>query len=352
MIMGGKGRGTVYNIITSEEKLKQVHPKNLLLEKDFLEYLASTDKSPQTIKQYKANLHIFWVWNLDYNGNKFFPQISKRELVRMQNHAIFEWKWGACRLRTFKATLSSMSNYIENILDEEDDFAGFKSIIKKIDNPVMIPAREKTVFKEEELNRLLDELVKNKEYMKACMLSLAMNSGRRKSELVLFKTMYFRPEYMICDGALYKTPEKVRTKGRGVEGKQLELYTLAAPFTPYLNMWLKERKRLGIASQWLFPTKHGKIWYDEPISTSTLDRWTAGFSEFLGKSFYWHSLRHYFTTRLVSYDIPSAVIQDIVGWESADMVMHYDDTEKDDRFEKYFGAEGIKRGTPKKLEEL
>ena len=66
------GRTTVYNNITSEEKLKQVNPENIELENDFLEYLASVDRSKGTIKQYKANLHVFWCWNLEFNKNKFF----------------------------------------------------------------------------------------------------------------------------------------------------------------------------------------------------------------------------------------------------------------------------------------
>ena len=37
----------------------RVNQDNIELENDFLEYLSSTDKSPGTIKQYKANLHIF-----------------------------------------------------------------------------------------------------------------------------------------------------------------------------------------------------------------------------------------------------------------------------------------------------
>ena len=345
-----EGRTTVYNTITTPEKLERVNKENLELEIDFLDYLTSTDKSKETIKQYRANLHIFWCWNLEYNNNKFFVNLTKRELTRFQSHAINEWGWSSRRTRTVKATLSSLSNYIENILD--DDYKGFKSIVSKIESPVDTPAREKSVFQEKELKPLLDYLVENEEYMKACALSLAMNGGRRKAELPRFKVGYFRPEYTICNGALYKTPEKIKTKGRGSKGKLIELYTLAAPFNPYLNLWLEERRRLGITSEWLFPKKTADGWENEPMPVTTLDSWARTFSAFLGKPFYWHSMRHYFTTRLVSYDIPSAVIQDVVGWDSADMVNRYDDTEKDERFEKYFSVDGIKEVKPTKLEEL
>lgn len=345
-----EGRTTVYNTITSPEKLEQVNKDNIQLENDFLDYLASTDKSKETIKQYKANLHVFWCWNLEYNDNKFFVKLRKRELAKFQNHAMNSWHWSSRRIRTVKATLSSLSNYIENILD--DEYEDYKSIVGKIESPVDTPAREKTVFQEDDLLPLLNHLVENKEYMKACALSLAMNGGRRKAELPRFKVGYFRPEFTICNGALYKTPEKVKTKGRGAKGKLLELYTLSSPFNPYLKLWLDERQSLGINSQWLFPKRSNGKWVDEPIRVTTLDSWARSFSIFLGKPFYWHSLRHYFTTKLISYDIPSSVIQDVIGWESADMVNRYDDTEKDESFEKYFGTDGINKVKSTRLEEL
>lgn len=56
------GRTTVYNNeLTDKKRLDKVNEENKQLEEDFLEYLSSTDKSKGTIKQYKANLHIFLV---------------------------------------------------------------------------------------------------------------------------------------------------------------------------------------------------------------------------------------------------------------------------------------------------
>ena len=65
-----EGRSTVYNKITSEEKIKQINPENAQLSKDFLDYLASIDRSPKTIFAYNSDLEIFFVWNLEENANK------------------------------------------------------------------------------------------------------------------------------------------------------------------------------------------------------------------------------------------------------------------------------------------
>lgn len=345
-----EGRTTIYNNITSEEKLKEVNPDNLELTNDFIEYLESIDRAKGTIKQYRANLNVFWCWNLEFNKNKFFVDLTKREIAKFQSHAMNTWRWSPKRIRTVKAAISSLSNYIENILDDEYD--GYKPIVRRIESPADTAVRVKTVFLDEDLENLLTTLVDNGKYMKACMLSLAMNSGRRKAELPRFKVSYFTDDNLICAGALYKTPEKVTTKGRGSRGKPLDLYTLAKPFKPYLDLWLDERKRLGIDSNWLFPKRKDGKWLNEQMETSLLDSWSRTFSTMLGKPFYWHSLRHYFTTKLKSSGIPDSVVQDIIGWDSADMVKIYDDTPSEEQFEKYFDSTGIKEVKQTSLEEL
>ena len=345
-----EGRTTVYNNITSDEKMAQVNPENIQLENDFLEYLASIDRAKSTIKQYKANLHVFWCWNLDNNKNKFFVDLTKREISKFQSHAMSVWGWSPKRIRTVKATISSLSNYIENILD--DEFEGYKPIVRKIESPADVAVRTKTVFSENELQTLLDKLVEAGSYMKACALALAMNNGRRKAELPRFKVSYFDDSNLICEGALYKTPEKIMTKGRGSRGKMLDVYTLAGAFKPYFDLWMNERKKLGIKSEWLFPKfKDGK-WIDEQIDTILLDSWGNTFSKMMKKPFYWHSLRHYFTTKLSMANLPESVIQEIIGWESSDMVRLYDDQTAESQFDKYFGANGIKDVKQSTLTEL
>lgn len=344
-------RTTVYNNITDEEKLSKCNKGNVELGEEFLDYLKSIDRAETTISQYKSDLKIFWCWNLEFNDNKDFTKITKREFAKMQRHCLDEWGWSSKRVRRFKSTISSLSSYIENILDEEPEFEGYKSSIKKIESPTNEVVREKTIFTLEELQTLLDFLVKNEQYMKACMVALAIYSGRRKSELPRFKVEYFSDENIKFDGAMWKTNEKVKTKGRG-KGKFIELYVLRKQFLPYLELWLKQRSELCIESQWLFPKKENGVWIDEQINTDTMDSWVPGFSRLLNKDFYWHSLRHFFATMLSENNIPTQVIQTIVGWDSADMVNLYVDTSADESIGKYFGADGIKKIEQKSLNDI
>ena len=348
--MGNEERTTVYNNITTKDLLVKVNPDNLELEDDFLDYLVSVDRAETTIKQYKAILHIFWVWNLENNNNKSFVNLHKREIVKFQNHAINNWGWSSNRMKTVRAVMKSLENYIIKILD--DEYPNYKPIWDKIEVPTSEAVRPKSVFTDAEIQKLLDTLTERGEYAKACLVSLAANSGRRKAELCRFKVSYFVDDYLICGGALYKSPERIRTKGHGRLGKLLFVYTLAKPFKPYLDLWLAERERLGITSEWLFPMIHNGKAYDCPMLTSQIDSWCKSFSEITGKTWYMHSMRHYFVSKLSRKDIPAKVIKDIIGWDDVSLVSVYDDTEVEENFDKYFGAEGIKEVEKKSLSDL
>ena len=185
MCMAKKGRTTVYNNICKEEKLEKVNEENLELADDFLEHLVTTDRAESTITQYRAAINIFWCWNLEFNKNKSFVELTKREISKFQKHALNIWKWSPRRMRFVKSVMRSLENFILNILD--DDYPDYKRIWDKIENPVNEAVREKSVFTDEELQILLDKLVERKDYMKACVLALTIYGGRRKAELVRSK---------------------------------------------------------------------------------------------------------------------------------------------------------------------
>lgn len=344
----GNGRKTVYNSISSPEKLAKVNPENIQLGNDFLEYLTSIDRSKSTVDAYRNDLNIFWCWCLEFNQNKFFVDLSKREIAKYQNYCLNTLGWSPARMRRVKSTLSSLSNYIESMLDDEYDF---RPIIRKIENPAACAVREKTILDGEQLQDLLDKLIKKEQYDKACMLSLAMNNGRRKSELPRMKLSYFTEENVIY-GSLYKTPETVTTKGRGSRGKQLTVYTLRNGFQKYLDLWLKYREENNITSEWLIPRKENGVYIDEQIPITTMDSWADTFTKMLGVPFYWHSLRHYFTTACSRSGLPDDVIKNLVGWESNDMVAVYKDISADEQFAQYFGEDGIKEVEKKSLSDM
>lgn len=340
-------RKTQQNNITSPELLKQINSKNKRLMNDYLTYLKSIQRSEKTIDSYCSDLEIFFVWCLQNADNKFFVDITKRDIIAYQNYLLYTNKNSPARVRRLKSTLSSLSNYIENILD--DEFKNYRNIIKRVENPVNQPTREKTVFEMENLQPLLDHLVEKKQFLKACVLAAGIFSGRRKSELTRLKVDYFKDENIIY-GSLYKTPEKIKTKGRGL-GEYLHIYVLSKEFKPYLDLWLKQREELGIDSEWLFVTKD-KDGQWEQLKADTMNSWAITFSNYLHQDFYFHSLRHMFVTQLSKQSLPDSVIQSIIGWKSSEMLKVYKDVSVDDEIGQYFDENGIKEVKSKSLSDL
>ena len=306
--------------------------------KDYLEYLKSIDRSETTIHGYENDLQIFMVWNLLNNKNKFFIDLTKRDVMKYQSY-LLSINNSPNRIRRLKATLSSMSIFIENILD--DDYPNFRNIINKIESPVKTATRKKTIMTDEQIESLLTYLIDKEQYEKACMFALAISSGSRKAELTRFKVSYFKDENIVY-GSLYLTPEEMKTKGRGSQGKMLKRYTLVKEFKPYFDLWINQRRELGIDGDDLFVIKDDETGEWKPITIFTLNSWAVTFSRVLGFPFYWHSCRHFFVSKLRALNIPADIVQQIVGWESVDMVNIYNDADITTELGKYFDENGIK----------
>lgn len=325
-------RKTKMNKLTSPELLKQVNHVNTELRDEFLNYLKAIQRSDGTIKQYRNDLDIFFCWVLQHAKNKDFTKVTKRDLIAFQGWLINENGNSPARVRRIKSAVSSMSNFCENILaDEDEQYESFRSIVRKIESPALEPVREKTVWETETLEGLLRELSESGEAEKACFLALAMYSGRRKAELCRFRVSDFDEERLVCDGALYKSAP-IKTKGRG-GGKMIPCYTLAKKFQPYLDAWMAKRKEEKIESEWLFPDHTDP---EKHIPISTPNSWAATLSKMSGENFYFHSLRHFFTTSLSKAGIPDGVIQTIIHWDSADMVRLYKDIDAEEEIGSYF----------------
>lgn len=336
------GRKTKHNTLTSPELIKQVNPRNLQLLDEYLDYMKSIQRSDGTLAQYRSDLQICFVWALKFNNNKFFIDWNKRNIVALQNWLLNANGNSPARVRRIKASLSSLSNFIESILDE--DYPTFRNIINKIENPANRPVREKTVWSDEELEDLLTILTVKKKYEMACFVALGMYGGRRKSEILRFKVSDFGDDKLTCGGALYKS-DPILTKGN----KYLECYTLAKKFKPFFDNWMSYREQKGIKSEWLFPSPS-----DQTVqrSAESLNSWTNTLSRITGRYFYVHSLRHFFVSALSRAGIPDNVVVQIIGWSSSEMFNIYNDNSKDDQISMYFSDGDIAVPERKVLSDL
>ena len=217
------GRTTVYNKLFDEEKWKLVNIDNKALIKDFIDYCKSTDKSSETIKQYSSTLNFVMCYIFDFCKNKNFTDLSKRDIISMQNYFLNDCGLSSARISFIKSVMNSLSTYIENILD--DEFPDFRPIIRKIPNPNKASVMEKTVLSQEDMDKLLKELVFKNMIQEAFYVAILISSGVRKSESLRIKLEWFNEENVIY-GCMWKTPEEIKTKGRGSIGKLLTKYFL------------------------------------------------------------------------------------------------------------------------------
>ena len=340
----------------TQEDIKMIHEDNKRLLSDFLLYYQATDHAIKSCIVTESNLNIFFVWNMKYNKNKVFPLIKRRDYLAYQSY-LLSLDLSPARIRALKSSISSLSIYCEEMVLEElskydpdyELWQGWTNCINKIKSPAIAPTREKSVFEDEDIQKLLDTLVEKKKYQQACALALAWASGSRKAEIVQFKVEDLTDETLQFGGSMWLTKNKIRCKGQGRMGKQLHRYVLVSKFKKYLDLWLERRAELGIDSEWLFVVKSGDNW--EQAKDTTLNSYVRTFTAMLNKSFYFHSMRHQFVTELIAQNVPNAVVVEIVQW-SSDLCHIYNDKGGSAMIGKYFNSNGIVKQEEKSLSDL
>lgn len=323
-------RKTVYNAnLVTEEKWEQVNKENKDLLEEFIEYKRSTGKSEETIYQYYSMLRIFFVWLLENAKNKFFVDITKRDLIKFQGYCLNTLGHSPNRVRTMRSAISSLSLYIESILDE--DYPDFRNIVNKIEAPVKVPVREKTILTFKECEEVADRLLEEGKVQLACFMMVACYSGLRKQELTRLLVKDFTTNIKMALGnSFYKTsPIKVKGHGNRVEPKYV--WNKA---DKYLKAWLEYREENGIECEYLFCRKTEKGYDKLLVSTAN------SFAESLNKYFdtgvlYMHCLRHLLVSELERAGLPMTVAQFLLGHSNLSVTEIYNDVPKDESMEQF-----------------
>ena len=325
-----KRRETFRKVITSDELIEQIHPKNKMLMERFLKNFA-TKRSPNSVVSYRSNLNIFFCWNILENENKFFVDIKKRELMDFFDYAVTELQWSSNRFAQCHSSLSSFSSWVENFYDE--DYPEFRNLLPKIEKPVKDNIRKKTVLQKEDIDMLFNYFNENDMAQDACLLSLVISCGARVSELARFTLDLIDEENLVFDGLFLETTEEIQTKGRGVNGKSLRKYILKDMFLPHYHKWLEAREKIMSESNqshnYIFVTKDGN-----PANADRLRDWMAAWSDIVNVPCYPHSFRHYHITMLKKLELEDDFIVYITGWSEStghSMVGIYNDMTAADR---------------------
>ena len=100
-------RATYKKIIVTDELVAKINPVNVKLSEWFLKE-KSTRASDTTVRAYRSDSNIFFVWNLLHNDNKVFTDIKKLDLSDFFYYTTEELRWGSSRNNRMRSFLSSL----------------------------------------------------------------------------------------------------------------------------------------------------------------------------------------------------------------------------------------------------
>ena len=336
------GRKTFKKKITSDELIQQINPENTKIVNRFLRRF-NTKGSDKSVAVYKSNFNIFFCWNVENNDNKSFIDIKKSELADLFDYAVAELQWSSNRYANMWSSLNSLSNFIENILD--DDYPDFRNQVKKIEKLPKNTVRKKTILTDEQVDNLMDWLsnTANKP-QEALLLALAISSGARISELFRFTTDLIDENNTAFDGLFLETKEMIKTKGFGKQGEQKYKYIIKDIFMPKYKIWLPIRQKImdehNCNHNYIFIKRDGS-----PATPATARSWIKKWERYLSTEepsnidkkdvyLYPHCLRHRIVTYLSKIGLDADFIIGIMGWKSREMYTIYNDlTIKDRKWE-------------------
>lgn len=316
---------------TDEEFNEHVPQVSQELIKDFLR---QSQKSDQTIKQYKSALYIFARFVYDELSNRPITVLKVRDALKYQNHLI-DLGLSDSAIKFKRSAVSALYIYIEAFW--EDEYPKTRNIFTKaVPSVGNTKRKEKNPLTLREMEKLKKELIKKEEWQKLAYLTFTYSTGcRREESRQLKKEVAFYEKYRNPKGEQknYYVTHDIRAKGKGKQGK-VRKFQFDEEAMQYIKKWIEVRGEDDNESLFVIKTKDGKV---SQVSASTFNTWCEQFTEILGKKVHPHLLRSSRATNSVveeGKDIKA--VQQLLGHESSSTTEIYivtDDTEAvDDLF--------------------
>lgn len=290
----------------------QVNKENKMLINDFL---SQQHLSPKTLKQYTSALKIFAKWVHDnYGADKEITSLKSRDGLRYQNWLI-GLDLSASAIKFKRSSVSTLCNFIE--LYYSDEYPKFRNIFNKaIPNVANVKKKEKVPLTRSEVEKLVKELEKRKDWQKLAYLLYTFATGcRREESRQLLKEVSTYKKFVNKKGEEkdYYVTHEIRAKGKGKLGK-VRRFQFDQRAMDAINKWLEVRGEDDCP--YLFTSKRNGE--RKQISENTFNLWCKTFSEILGKKVHPHLIRSTRATISVvedGKDIKS--VQTLLGHESS-----------------------------------
>ena len=297
---------------TDEEFNEHVPQVSQELIKDFLR---QSQKSDQTIKQYKSALYIFARFVHDELSNRPITVLKVRDALKYQNHLI-DLGLSDSAIKFKRSAVSALYIYIEAFW--EDEYPKTRNIFTKaVPSVGNTKRKEKNPLTLREMEKLKKELIKKEEWQKLAYLTFTYSTGcRREESRQLKKEVAFYEKYRNPKGEQknYYVTHDIRAKGKGKQGK-VRKFQFDEESMQYIKKWIEVRGEDDNESLFVIKTKDGKV---SQVSASTFNTWCEQFTEILGKKVHPHLLRSSRATNSVveeGKDIKA--VQQLLGHESS-----------------------------------
>jgi integrase len=232
------------------------------------EFVSVQNHSPQTKLQYISGLKQFGYFVHQSMNDKPLYKITKRDFLRYLSYLRDDRKMSSSAINLKKACVSSLCNYIENVVaDDDDNYKNFRNFTRGLPAIPKNRVYDKVKVTFEEYQEMMKVLETDENYLGMAWLATAFLVGSRRSELIQFKQEILN--YKIPEGQNYVLSHIVRGKGKSTDGKPLE-YMIPLEVLPYLQKWLDFR---GYENEYIFTTKYNGV--IRQMSSSWADNFCA-----------------------------------------------------------------------------
>lgn len=168
-----------YNRLFNPATWDDVNSENKELLDDYILELKSNGKSEKTIYQYVADIKGFYSWVYDNAKNKNILDLKKRVF---RNFFLYMQEHNASSARINRLQ-SSIRNILEFASQDEDEYDYDVNAMRSIKSMKGEKVRDIVFLTDEQVTKIIDYLLKEKQYQKALYVSLSYDSAARRNEV-------------------------------------------------------------------------------------------------------------------------------------------------------------------------
>lgn len=317
---------------TDEEFERLVDPITKELVDDFLR---QSQKSDQTLKQYKSGLYIFCKFVYDELKNKPVTELKIRDALRYQNKLV-DLGLSDSSIKFKRSVVSAFYLHIEAFWS--DEYPNVRNIFTKaVPNVGNEKRKEKIPLTSAEIKRLTQHLIETKKWQQLAYLTYTYQTGcRREESRQLKKEVVDYEKYVNPKGEQknYYLTHTIRAKGRGKAGK-IRRFQFGEDAMVALRHWIEERGEDDC--EYMFVSKDRETKEYKQIKADTFNAWCTQWGKFLGKKVHPHLLRSSRATNSVVEDGKDIkAVQQLLGHNSSSTTEIYVVRNDDDAVDELF----------------